>query len=193
MVAVVIAYWKRLIEPHRINSVVFAALAPWDVRLTALFGMAAAVLLESALSFLGLGTPLPAPSWGSMLSVGRGYLALAPWYGIFPGIAITLLVMAEVEVLADDHHTGLQAAHEHPVDERLRALRCLVLVERHDHDRVDAGRLQQLELLLGTGQQPRRRLGPHDARRMTIEGHHHRLRTEIIGHDKYDIGRRCRF
>ena len=55
--------------------------------------LAAAVLLESALSFLGLGTPLPAPSWGSMLSVGRGYLPLAPWYGIFPGLAITLLVM----------------------------------------------------------------------------------------------------
>ena len=55
--------------------------------------LAAAVLLESALSFLGLGTPLPAPSWGSMLSIGRGYLAFAPWYSIFPGLAITLLVM----------------------------------------------------------------------------------------------------
>ncbi|MFQ5340212.1 MAG: ABC transporter permease [Anaerolineae bacterium] len=55
--------------------------------------IAAAVLLEAALSFLGLGTPLPAPSWGSMLSVGRGYLIQAPWYGIFPGLAITLLVM----------------------------------------------------------------------------------------------------
>ena len=54
--------------------------------------LASAVLLESALSFLGLGTPLPAPSWGSMLSVGRGYLPFAPWYGIFPGLAITLLV-----------------------------------------------------------------------------------------------------
>ncbi len=55
--------------------------------------LAAAVLLESALSFLGLGTPLPAPSWGSMLSIGRGYLSIAPWYSIFPGLAITLLVM----------------------------------------------------------------------------------------------------
>ncbi len=55
--------------------------------------MAAAVLLESALSFLGLGTPLPAPSWGSMLSIGRGYLSLAPWYGIFPGLAIMFMVM----------------------------------------------------------------------------------------------------
>jgi peptide/nickel transport system permease protein len=55
--------------------------------------MAGAILLESALSFLGLGTPLPAPSWGSMLSIGRGYLYLAPWYGIFPGLAIMILVM----------------------------------------------------------------------------------------------------
>ncbi len=55
--------------------------------------LASAVLLESALSFLGLGTPLPAPSWGSMLSIGRGYLPLAPWYGIFPGLAITTMVM----------------------------------------------------------------------------------------------------
>jgi len=55
--------------------------------------LAGAVLLESALSFLGLGAPPPAPSWGSMLSAGRGYLPLAPWYGIFPGLAITLLVM----------------------------------------------------------------------------------------------------
>jgi peptide/nickel transport system permease protein len=55
--------------------------------------IASAVLLESALSFLGLGTAPPAPSWGSMLSIGRGYLRQAPWYGIFPGIAITMLVM----------------------------------------------------------------------------------------------------
>ncbi len=61
---------------------------------------AAAVLLEAALSFLGLGTPLPAPSWGSMLSIGRGYLLLAPWYSIFPGLAITLLVMG-VYLLGD--------------------------------------------------------------------------------------------
>lgn len=55
--------------------------------------LAGAILLESALSFLGLGTPLPAPSWGSMLSIGRGYLYMAPWYGIFPGLAIMILVM----------------------------------------------------------------------------------------------------
>lgn len=47
VVAVVAAYWKKLIQPHRLNSVVFAALAPWDVRLAALFGMVAAVLLAA--------------------------------------------------------------------------------------------------------------------------------------------------
>ena len=55
--------------------------------------IADAVLLMAALSFLGLGVPPPAPSWGSMLGVGRGYLLMAPWYGIFPGLAITLMVI----------------------------------------------------------------------------------------------------
>jgi peptide/nickel transport system permease protein len=55
--------------------------------------IAGAVLLMAALSFLGLGVPPPAPSWGSMLGIGRGYLLIAPWYGIFPGLAITLMVM----------------------------------------------------------------------------------------------------
>lgn len=61
---------------------------------------ASAVLLESALSFLGLGTPLPAPSWGSMLSIGRGYMVWAPWYVLFPGLAIVLLVLG-VYLLGD--------------------------------------------------------------------------------------------
>lgn len=55
--------------------------------------IADAVLLMAALSFLGLGVPPPAPSWGAMLGTGRGYLMLAPWYGIFPGLAIMLMVM----------------------------------------------------------------------------------------------------
>jgi peptide/nickel transport system permease protein len=66
------------------------SLATLIVQVTVSF--AAAVLLESSLSFLGLGVPLPAPSWGSMLSVGRGYLDDAPWYALAPGLAIMLLV-----------------------------------------------------------------------------------------------------
>lgn len=55
--------------------------------------MAAAVLLEAGLSFLGLGTQPPQPSWGGMLAESRQYLRDAPWYGVFPGVALTLLVV----------------------------------------------------------------------------------------------------
>lgn len=53
-----------------------------------------AILAEAALSFLGLGTQPPAPSWGSMLSFGRQYMLEAPWWTIFPGLAIFLTVLA---------------------------------------------------------------------------------------------------
>ncbi|MEW6420665.1 MAG: nickel transporter permease [Deinococcota bacterium] len=56
--------------------------------------IAAAVLAESSLSFLGLGVQPPAPSWGSMLNAARGFLADAPWMSIFPGLAIFLTVLA---------------------------------------------------------------------------------------------------
>lgn len=52
-----------------------------------------AVLLESALSFLGLGAQPPEPSWGNMLSTGRGFMAQAPWLGIVPGIAMFFCVL----------------------------------------------------------------------------------------------------
>lgn len=55
---------------------------------------AVAMLLEAALSFLGLGTQPPAPSWGSMLNTGRAFLYQAPWYGLFPGVVITASVLA---------------------------------------------------------------------------------------------------
>jgi peptide/nickel transport system permease protein len=55
--------------------------------------LAFAILAEAALSFFGLGTQPPAPSWGRMLSEGRSYLGQAPWMGIFPGLAIMVSVM----------------------------------------------------------------------------------------------------
>jgi len=64
-----------------------------------------AILLEAALSFLGLSTRPPEPSWGSMLNTGRSFLYQAPWYGLFPGIMITLAVLS-LNGLAD----GLQRA-----------------------------------------------------------------------------------
>lgn len=53
-----------------------------------------AVLLESTLSFLGLGAQPPTPSWGTMLNTGRTYMLDSPWYGIFPGVSIMLLILS---------------------------------------------------------------------------------------------------
>jgi peptide/nickel transport system permease protein len=66
-------------------------LAPLFVQST--FSVSFAILTEAALSFLGLGTQPPTPSWGIMLASGRGYLEQAPWLGAFPGAAIFLTVL----------------------------------------------------------------------------------------------------
>jgi len=66
-------------------------LAPSIVEAMAAF--AYAILLESALSFLGLGAQPPEPSWGNMINIGRGFMAQAPWLSIVPGMALFLFVM----------------------------------------------------------------------------------------------------
>ena len=54
-----------------------------------------AILIEATLSFLGVGTQPPTPSWGLMLSsTGRAFMEQAPWLAIFPGLAISLSVLA---------------------------------------------------------------------------------------------------
>jgi peptide/nickel transport system permease protein len=55
--------------------------------------LSAAILTEASLSFLGLGTQPPEPSWGGMLSDSRTYMELAPWLAVFPGLAIMLVVL----------------------------------------------------------------------------------------------------
>jgi peptide/nickel transport system permease protein len=67
------------------------AMAPLIVVTT--IGVANAILIEAALSFLGLGVPPPAPSWGNMLADGRNFITQAPWMTIFPGIAISITVL----------------------------------------------------------------------------------------------------
>ena len=57
------------------------------------FGIARAIILESALSFLALGVPPDVPSWGTMLADGRQFLDTAWWLGLFPGLAIFLTVL----------------------------------------------------------------------------------------------------
>ncbi len=83
--------------------------------------LAFAVLAEAALSFVGLGTRPPAPSWGRMLSEGRSYLEDAWWMAVFPGLAIVLLVLAFNllgdalrDVLDPQQRSALEAARARP-------------------------------------------------------------------------------
>jgi peptide/nickel transport system permease protein len=55
--------------------------------------LSAAILIEASLSFLGLGTQPPTPSWGTMLGSGRRFLETAPWVAMFPGLAIMIAVL----------------------------------------------------------------------------------------------------
>jgi peptide/nickel transport system permease protein len=66
--------------------------APLIVQAT--LAIAAAVIAEASLSFLGLGQQPPAPSWGSMLNTAKNYVDNAPWMAIWPGLAIFALVLA---------------------------------------------------------------------------------------------------
>ena len=75
-------------------------------------GIGNAILVEAALSFLGLGVQPPNPSWGSMLAFGRSLLSQAPWYATFSGLAIFVTVLA-LNFVGD----GLREA----LDPRLRA------------------------------------------------------------------------
>jgi peptide/nickel transport system permease protein len=84
-------------------------LAPWLV--VATLDMARVIVIESALSFLGLGVQPPTPTWGGMLADGRLYLATAWWLATFPGIAILVTVLG-INLLGD----GLRDA----LDPRLR-------------------------------------------------------------------------
>jgi len=77
----------RIIWKHVLPNVA----APLIVQAT--LALSTAILLEAALSFLGLGTQPPTPSWGTMLGTGRRYMELAPWTAIYPGLAIMITVL----------------------------------------------------------------------------------------------------
>jgi peptide/nickel transport system permease protein len=60
----------------------------------ATLAIAAAIIAEAALSFLGLGQQPPAPSWGSMLNTAKNYIDNAPWMAVWPGVSIFMLVLS---------------------------------------------------------------------------------------------------
>lgn len=78
---------RRLLFVHLLPNIV----PPLIVQ--AALATATAIIAEAGLSFLGLGRELPAPSWGSMLTVGKDYIATAPWLSVWPGLCICLAVI----------------------------------------------------------------------------------------------------
>jgi peptide/nickel transport system permease protein len=84
----------RVLARHLLPNVASAAIV------LGTFEIARAIVLESSLSFLGLGVPPTTPSWGGMLADGRQYLDTAWWTALFPGLAIMTAVMG-VNLLGD--------------------------------------------------------------------------------------------
>ena len=80
--------WRRIVFFHILPN------AKRPIMVSAILGMAGAILTESMLSFLGLGVQPPLASWGNMLQDGLSYLRQAPWMTIAPGITITLTILS---------------------------------------------------------------------------------------------------
>ncbi|HEX7832784.1 MAG TPA: ABC transporter permease [Thermoanaerobaculia bacterium] len=95
----------RIIFHHLLPN----ALAP--VLVSASFGVAAAILTESALSFLGLGVPLPTASWGGILSASHDHIEYAWWMILFPGLAIFFTV-ASFNVIGERFREALDPRSE---------------------------------------------------------------------------------
>ncbi len=102
-----IRHWRILVRHILPNAV-----APIIVQIS--LALSWALLTEAGLSFLGLGTPPPEPSWGQMLSESTGIAEIAPWLLIFPGAAIMLSVLG-FNLLGDSLRDAL--------DPRLRGIR----------------------------------------------------------------------
>jgi peptide/nickel transport system permease protein len=78
----------RIVLRHILPNIV----PPLIVQAT--LAIAAAIIAEAALSFLGLGQQPPTPSWGSMLNTAKNYIDNAPWMAVWPGLSIFLLVLS---------------------------------------------------------------------------------------------------
>ena len=77
----------------------------------ATLAIAAAIIAEASLSFLGLGQQPPAPSWGSMLNTAKNYVDNSPWMAVWPGVSIFLLVLS-FNLLGDGLRDALDPKHK---------------------------------------------------------------------------------
>jgi peptide/nickel transport system permease protein len=99
-------------NPHwriAIRHILPNILPPLIVQAT--LAIAAAVIAEASLSFLGLGQQPPAPSWGSMLNTAKNYVDNAPWMALWPGLSIFLLVLS-FNLLGDGLRDALDPRHK---------------------------------------------------------------------------------
>ena len=102
---------RRVLWRHVVPN----ALGPAIVATT--LGVGNAILLESGLSFLGLGIQPPAPSWGNMIAGGRDLIVTAPWVAIAPGIALIVTVLA-CTLLGDSLRDRLAGERPRDIAER---------------------------------------------------------------------------
>lgn len=103
---------RALGNPHlriALRHILPNIVAPLIVQAT--LAIAAAVIAEASLSFLGLGQQPPAPSWGSMLNTAKSYIDQAPWMSIWPGLSIFLLVLS-FNLLGDGLRDALDPRHQ---------------------------------------------------------------------------------
>ena len=98
---------RRVLWRHALPN----SLGPAIVATT--LGVGNAILLESGLSFLGLGIQPPAPSWGNMIAGGRDLLVTAPWVALAPGIALVATVLA-TSVVGDEWRDRTRGAMSSP-------------------------------------------------------------------------------
>ena len=99
--------WRHVV-PNALGSAIVATT----------LGVGNAILLESGLSFLGLGIQPPAPSWGNMIAGGRDLIVTAPWVAIAPGIALIVTVLA-CTLLGDSLRDQLAGERPRDIAERV--------------------------------------------------------------------------
>jgi len=103
---------KAVGNPHHrivLRHILPNILAPIMVQAT--LAIAAAIIAEASLSFLGLGQQPPAPSWGSMLNTAKNFLSQAPWMAWWPGAAIFVVVLS-FNLLGDGLRDALDPKHK---------------------------------------------------------------------------------
>jgi peptide/nickel transport system permease protein len=93
--------------PQLLLKEILPNIAP-HIAVVATLEAALAILLEAALSFLGLGVPAPLPSWGLMIAEGKDYMFFSPWVIMVPGIALLVLVLG-INLVGDGLRNVLSA------------------------------------------------------------------------------------